>query len=258
MNRGWVYIISNPAMPGIIKVGYSTKHPHNRAKELKTTGIPTEYEVIFSVIVDRPRDLEQRVHNHLREYKKGGEWFTCSLAAATAAIKELYTGTYYTDEDYKNVNTVELALENERLRKIAEEKFTFERAKAAFIEKNTAARAISDKINKKYKKAVEESRRPFLDSIINNKKLNSLLGQQNKEIEMMIEPIYGKIYFVCSSCKHKGIYKPNWLDACHMALHSFHCPHCNSYISKISFEGWDIPPFFNAFLFTFTTNPSSW
>jgi hypothetical protein len=31
---GWVYIITNESMPGLVKVGYSSKHPEYRAAEL--------------------------------------------------------------------------------------------------------------------------------------------------------------------------------------------------------------------------------
>lgn len=39
--RGWVYVIDNPAMPDILKIGYSTKDPSLRAKELASRGFPT-------------------------------------------------------------------------------------------------------------------------------------------------------------------------------------------------------------------------
>ncbi|WP_295427803.1 GIY-YIG nuclease family protein [uncultured Thiodictyon sp.] len=32
--KGFVYVMSNKAMPGLVKIGYSTKHPELRAEEL--------------------------------------------------------------------------------------------------------------------------------------------------------------------------------------------------------------------------------
>lgn len=32
--RGWVYVISNPTIPGLVKIGFSTKDPLLRAEEL--------------------------------------------------------------------------------------------------------------------------------------------------------------------------------------------------------------------------------
>jgi T5orf172 domain len=45
--RGWVYIISNPAMPGLLKVGFSRKDPQLRALEHDTTGCPQPYSVKY-------------------------------------------------------------------------------------------------------------------------------------------------------------------------------------------------------------------
>lgn len=260
MNRGWVYIISNPSMPGIIKVGYSTNHPRARAKELKTTGIPTAYKVIFSVVVDNPYELEQKVHNHLRKYRKGGEWFTCSSAVAAAAIKELYSGAYHNDVDYKNINPAELALENEKYKKIAESKAAEERVAAAFVEKNNAARLAASKIEAKYRDTLDASRSPILDIFFANDKRDEIITKMWQEKENAAAQIYGTIYYVCNSykCGYKGIHKPTWLDATRGAINTFRCPQCNSHIHKISFTGWDVPPFFsNGSSFHYSTFPFS-
>jgi hypothetical protein len=42
--KGYVYVISNAAMPNYIKVGFSTKDPASRAQELGT-GSPFSYQV---------------------------------------------------------------------------------------------------------------------------------------------------------------------------------------------------------------------
>lgn len=47
--RGWVYVISNESMPGVVKVGYSFKDPKERAEELAYTGAPTPYLVHFAL-----------------------------------------------------------------------------------------------------------------------------------------------------------------------------------------------------------------
>jgi len=36
--RGWVYVMTNKSMPGLVKIGYSTKDPSARADELGTRG----------------------------------------------------------------------------------------------------------------------------------------------------------------------------------------------------------------------------
>lgn len=87
--RGWVYVITNDAMPGLVKVGFTMKDPQLRAKELNHTGSPSPYSVKFDVLVDGPRDIEQRVHAKLRGQREGKEWFRCSVADAVAAIEQV-------------------------------------------------------------------------------------------------------------------------------------------------------------------------
>ena len=64
--KGWVYVIRNKSMPGIVKVGFSTKDPEMRAAELNNTGSPHPYTVDYEVLVDDPRNIEQLVHDRLK------------------------------------------------------------------------------------------------------------------------------------------------------------------------------------------------
>ena len=101
--KGWVYIISNPAMPRLVKVGYSLKDPESRAQELNNSGVPHEYEVDYAILVDEPHDLEQRIHAYLKNINQGKEWFRCSAEQVVAAIRDVHRGKIYC-EDYKKVN----------------------------------------------------------------------------------------------------------------------------------------------------------
>ncbi|HCA5887194.1 GIY-YIG nuclease family protein [Pseudomonas aeruginosa] len=55
MIRGWVYVIINPAMPALVKIGYSTKAPEFRAKELNNTGNPHPYSVAYDALLTNPK-----------------------------------------------------------------------------------------------------------------------------------------------------------------------------------------------------------
>jgi len=88
MVRGWVYVISNRAMPKLVKVGYSERDPINRANELGSgTEVPFRYEVIYDALVYSPYDVEQDVHKRLAELRAGKEWFECDWLAAIDAIR---------------------------------------------------------------------------------------------------------------------------------------------------------------------------
>lgn len=87
--RGWVYVITNKAMPGLVKVGYSTKDPTLRAAELDSTGMPHPYTVVYDVLVQEPRDVEQRVHRILADMSEGKEWFRCTASTAIQKIQDV-------------------------------------------------------------------------------------------------------------------------------------------------------------------------
>jgi hypothetical protein len=87
--RGWVYVITNKAMPELVKVGYSTKDPELRAEELANTGTPHAYVVEFDVLVENPRELEKKAHAQLSPFHERKEWFRCSVTQAIQAIKSV-------------------------------------------------------------------------------------------------------------------------------------------------------------------------
>jgi len=103
MIKGWVYIITNKAMPGLLKVGFSMKDPTLRARELGHTGSPHSYDVEYEVLVDEPHDIEQRVHSHLREHREGKEWFRCSFDIAVSAIRGVTDSNIYV-ENFKRAD----------------------------------------------------------------------------------------------------------------------------------------------------------
>jgi T5orf172 domain len=106
--RGWVYVISNQAMPGLLKVGFSTKDPHLRARELSHTGSPQPYVVEYDALVRAPRETEQQIHKALRDKRDRKEWFRCSLREAIAAIHSVTTSERIA-ESYRDKSALELA-----------------------------------------------------------------------------------------------------------------------------------------------------
>jgi hypothetical protein len=90
--KGWVYVMSNRAMPGLLKVGFSSKDPDLRAEDLNHPGSPHPYVVDYEVLVEDPYRLEQRVHGALAHYSEAKEWFRCEAEVAVAAIREAAAG----------------------------------------------------------------------------------------------------------------------------------------------------------------------
>lgn len=64
--RGYVYVLTNVAMPGLVKIGFSTRDPRERATELGGTGVPHAFEVHYEAMVDEPFAAERYLHEQLR------------------------------------------------------------------------------------------------------------------------------------------------------------------------------------------------
>ena len=97
---GWVYVITNQAMPGLVKVGFAERHPDNRADDFNRqhyrAAIPFQFVVAYAAQVKDPRRLERATHEALVKYrvrkqtrnrKDQKEWFRCSVGEAAAAIR---------------------------------------------------------------------------------------------------------------------------------------------------------------------------
>lgn len=87
--RGWVYVMTNPAMPGLVKVGFSTKDPKIRAKELDGTGLPYPYNVAYDALLEGPRQIEIGVHRELRQHHEAKEFFRVSVEVAVQALERV-------------------------------------------------------------------------------------------------------------------------------------------------------------------------
>ena len=61
---GCVYIPKNPAMPDLIKIGYTTRTAEDRAKELyeEALGVPKPFVVVHINDCEEPQELEATVH----------------------------------------------------------------------------------------------------------------------------------------------------------------------------------------------------
>jgi hypothetical protein len=85
MSRGYVYILTNPCMPGIVKIGKTTGDPETRAAQLYQTGVPLPFEVAHSVYAPNCHALETEVHSRLPDLRVSDsrEFFRvcCSIAA---------------------------------------------------------------------------------------------------------------------------------------------------------------------------------
>lgn len=87
---GWVYILTNPAMPGLVKIGHTARRPERRAAELTAaTGVPAPFVVAWAHPVADHEALESIVHSQLARSRArhNREFFRCSVQAARSIIE---------------------------------------------------------------------------------------------------------------------------------------------------------------------------
>jgi T5orf172 domain len=91
MEKGFLYILRNEAMPGLLKIGYSVKVPTERVAELFTTGVPEPFELVYYCLVENADKVETQVHRDLntKRHRGGREFFRIDLDEAIQSITRL-------------------------------------------------------------------------------------------------------------------------------------------------------------------------
>ena len=67
--HGIVYVLTNPAMPGLVKIGQTTNEISNRLNELNTTGVPFPFDCLFACEVDDYKLVERSLHEAFNPYR---------------------------------------------------------------------------------------------------------------------------------------------------------------------------------------------
>jgi len=58
-----VYVLSNPAMPGLVKIGRTdNQDANNRIGQLYTTGVPVPFTIEYACKVENPDQVEKALH----------------------------------------------------------------------------------------------------------------------------------------------------------------------------------------------------
>ena len=136
--KEWVYVMSNPSMPGRVKVGQSgTRHPSERAAELFNTGVPTPFVIEYEALIEGAAiDIERAAHMQLVGVRDvGREFFRCKPSVAVHAV-QMAAGTQLIHEDHKGrAREKQVVLlrraEAERLQREAERKIAVAKELAA-------------------------------------------------------------------------------------------------------------------------------
>ena len=149
--EGWVYVLTNEAMPGLVKVGYTMKDPAIRAEELykdsKTgavTGVPMPFVVVYKALVVNPYQVEQAVHKLLEKKRlnEEREFFSCESFEAIRNIRDSTSIKF--EESKEDVDKrIQQQKELEEQRKIQQQKELEEKQRALAAQQEVERQRIA-------------------------------------------------------------------------------------------------------------------
>ena len=138
---GFVYILTNPSMPGLVKIGKTTTTPSQRMSELHSTGVPTPFELECSISVADCHKSEKAAHVALAKHRvtSNREFFRVSVRIAIERILEVvdeyevvhFRGTHGVERLETAVRQRKEAAAKEKAALILAEKERLQRATAA-------------------------------------------------------------------------------------------------------------------------------
>lgn len=91
MSVGYIYILSNPAMPGLFKIGFTNRDVKERVEELSyATGVPKPFEIEYYCLTKDVEEIEDTVHSHFASTRlPGKEFFSVELVDIIKFIDSL-------------------------------------------------------------------------------------------------------------------------------------------------------------------------
>ena len=91
MAIGYIYVLSNSAMPGLFKIGFTNRDVKQRIQELScATGVPTPFEIEYYCLTRDVELIEAEVHKRFDKYRQPGkEFFSVSIEKVVEVIDSL-------------------------------------------------------------------------------------------------------------------------------------------------------------------------
>src|SRR5699024_1543121 len=120
--KGYIYILINESMSGILKIGRTSRDPKIREKELsRPTGVPTPFNLVYQEYFHDSVKAESIIHNILEDngYRLASnrEFFTDDLSETIKIIQSVKTNYIYNQENnlsFENDNDINYLMEEGR------------------------------------------------------------------------------------------------------------------------------------------------
>lgn len=90
----WVYVLTNPTMPGLCKIGFTKNKPSERVKQINSgTGVAMDFVVEWAFPCFNAHDVEKQVHKYLEDngfrVNRNKEFFNVSVNEAKAVVERI-------------------------------------------------------------------------------------------------------------------------------------------------------------------------
>ncbi|RBP52988.1 GIY-YIG nuclease family protein [Arenicella xantha] len=119
---GYIYIMSNPDIPNLVKIGYTTRVAHQRTDENSSwAGVPSQYKVDHAFKSDNPRQDKKKAHRALNSVHHDKEFFKCSVKHAFEVLDRELGAAAKAIEDKEKFTRRARAEARDRLRLVEEE-----------------------------------------------------------------------------------------------------------------------------------------
>lgn len=94
-NSGYIYVMINPSLEGMVKIGKTTRDPNDRVKELSSvTGVPTPFILVYYKQFDNCHYAEKRIHSILEQkgcrVSDNREFFNITPTDAIKIVQMVY------------------------------------------------------------------------------------------------------------------------------------------------------------------------
>ncbi|WP_249594314.1 GIY-YIG nuclease family protein [Peribacillus frigoritolerans] len=105
--KGYIYVLINPSLEGLVKIGKTTRDPLTRVNELSSaTGIPTPFTLVYKEMFSDCTKAENMIHRVLEErghrVSSNREFFNIPVYEVISLIQEIKS-----QYDFNNVSSIE-------------------------------------------------------------------------------------------------------------------------------------------------------
>ena len=90
--EGFIYILNNPSLEGIVKIGATTKDPNDKCRELSSNpSIPTPFNIVYYLSSMNPFKVVGIVYEILDKYTvdKSRDFFKVDVAQTVNLIEDI-------------------------------------------------------------------------------------------------------------------------------------------------------------------------